>query len=139
MKKALVLLLIVTVCITLAACGTEKINSYNYEDYLDVKIDYYIKNEGKSGSSRTADGEVFITVTPKDPENTTIDSISAKVSADSPWFLVSGSNVTFSGYNGAKWMAQVTLKADSPLVNTSLKLNAKYLDINLTVSGEYKK
>ena len=139
MKKILALLLIVIMVISLSACGKEEINSYNYKDYLDVKVDYYIKNENKSGDARTADGEVFITITSKDPENTTIDKISARASADSPWSIVSGSKVEFVSSTGTKWIAKITLKANFPLVNTSLKLNSSYLDINYTISGEYKK
>lgn len=138
MRKILSALLI-ALCFSLAACGTEEINSYNYEDYLNVKIDYYIKNEEKSGKSRTADGEVFVTVTCKEPENTNIESISVKASADSPWSITGKSKVELVSSSGTNWIGKITLKANSPLVNTSLKLNAKYLDLDLTVKGEYKK
>ena len=141
MKKILALLLVALMSLSLTACGsnTAKITSTNFDMYCDVDIEYYIKNETSSKKSRTADGEVYINIKPNDPDNTKIDSISATVTANSPWSIVGGSNVKFLGSAERGWIACIYLKADSPLINTSLKLNEKYINIDFKVSGEYKK
>ena len=141
MKKVLPPILVIIVCLFLCACGNQgtEITTTNYDDYFYLNVQYADFNEQKGETYRTCDGTILIGLEAKTEAEVDIDSVTVKITLDSPWSFGGTATKTVSlkkDGSGDVWIAQLDCSAKSILVNTSISLSRSDISVEVTdISG----
>lgn len=141
MRKIVSILLMVVISLSLCACGNRgtELTTSNYDEYFDLNVQCADFNEQKGDSYRTCDGTILIGLEAKAGVEIDVDSVSVKITLDSPWSFGGSTTKTVSlerDGGGDVWYAQLDCSAKSILVNTSISLSRSDISVKITdISG----
>lgn len=141
MKRVVSFVLMLVICLSLCACGNRgtELTTSNYDEYFDLNVQYADFNEQKGTSYRTCDGTILIGLEAKAGVDVAVDSVSVKITLDSPWSFGGSTSKTVSlerDGSGDVWFAQLDCSAKSILVNTSISLSRSDISVKVTeISG----
>lgn len=141
MKRVVSFVLMLVICLSLCACGNRgtELTTSNYDEYFDLNVQHADFNEQKGTSYRTCDGTILIGLEAKAGVDVAVDSVSVKITLDSPWSFGGSTSKTVSlerDGSGDVWFAQLDCSAKSILVNTSISLSRSDISVKVTeISG----
>ena len=141
MKRMVSFVLLLVICLSLCACGKRgtELTTSIYDEYFDLNIQCADFNEQKGDSYRTCDGTILIGLEAKAGVEIDVDSVSVKITLDSPWSFGGATTKTVileRDGSGDVWFAQLDCNAKSMLVNTSISFSRSDISVKVTdISG----